>query len=132
MKSLRIGYAGAVILLVIFTSFTMFGCDSLVPANTNAPSYIKDVVAYKEGTDAFYVYVILADANGSMTTADGSLEMRMVATVAGRDVDIYRNTYPILKSHIPPTLVVKLRHLRDLLEIVKPYPHLGSPAISTI
>lgn len=40
-----------------------------------APSYIKDVVSYKEGSDGFVVYFVLADSNGGMTRSAGRAEL---------------------------------------------------------
>lgn len=36
-----------------------------------APSYVKQVTAYKEGSKAFQIYFVLADASGAQTAADG-------------------------------------------------------------
>lgn len=42
--------------------------------NTNPPEYIKQVVAYKEGSDGLMVYVVLADKDGNPTSADALIE----------------------------------------------------------
>jgi hypothetical protein len=34
------------------------------PANTAPPDYVKQVTAYKEGSDGVFVYFILADDRG--------------------------------------------------------------------
>jgi hypothetical protein len=41
-------------------------------SNANAPAYVKDVVGYKEG-DSFQIYFTLADANGNLTSAAGTV-----------------------------------------------------------
>ena len=45
--------------------------------NTNPPSYVKDIVVYKEGYQgdfkSYEVYFVLADDNGQMTTSNGSV-----------------------------------------------------------
>lgn len=40
-------------------------------ANDNPPDRIKEAVAYKQGTDAVIVYVVLVNKNGQPTAADG-------------------------------------------------------------
>jgi len=64
--------------LVAFAVLTVL-LDGL--SNGNPPSYVKDVVAYSEGSDAFMVYFILADSSGNMTTSDGNVELTISETV---------------------------------------------------
>ncbi len=63
-----------ILLLIIFVS----GCDLLL--NDNPPSYIKDVVAYKEGSEGIEIYFILADDSGAMTTSDGTVFLTITET----------------------------------------------------
>jgi hypothetical protein len=39
------------------------------PANTAPSDYVKQVTAYKEGSDGVFVYFILADDRGQMTSS---------------------------------------------------------------
>ena len=48
--------------------------------NDNPPEYIKDIVVYQEGSDAFAMYFVLADFNGAMTTADGDVILTITET----------------------------------------------------
>jgi hypothetical protein len=48
-----------------------------MPLNDAPPEYIKEVVAYKEGDNGIFVYVILADTSGAMTTADGAITLEV-------------------------------------------------------
>jgi len=41
--------------------------------NRQPPEYVKDIVAYKEGSDGLMVYFVLADSTGSMTTCSGTV-----------------------------------------------------------
>jgi hypothetical protein len=56
-------------------SLVLSACSELMPLNDAAPSYVKQVSAYKEGSDGLVVYIVLADSTGAMTTADGTLEL---------------------------------------------------------
>lgn len=62
---------------MVFLLLFVTGCD-LLPLNDSPPSYIKQVTAYKEGSDGFMIYIVLADANGAMTTCDGDLTLEIV------------------------------------------------------
>ena len=53
------------------------GCAQL---NDNPPEYVKDVVAYKEGSEGLMIYFILADASGAMTTSDGKVTLTIYET----------------------------------------------------
>lgn len=61
---------------------------------TTPPTYIKQVVAYKEGERAFTIYFILADQAGQMTTSDGqvTLEIRDDSNV------LYTRTLSIVRK----------------------------------
>ena len=66
----------------LFICFIMFfvlfsGCASL---NDNSPAYVKEVVAYKEGSEGLMIYFILADSSGSMTTSDGYVTLTISET----------------------------------------------------
>lgn len=71
---------------VILLGFLVTGCSknpindkssNNVTLNDNPPSYLKSIVAYKEGYDGIAVYIILADYNGIMTTADGEMKLEI-------------------------------------------------------
>jgi len=76
--------------------------------NQNPPSYIKDVVAYKEGSDGIVVYFVLADSNGQPTTANGKVNIKITETRSEynsrtytsteRIIDIFSNTYNVTTS----------------------------------
>jgi hypothetical protein len=68
-----IGTIGAVVILAAL-SYKTTGGGFLAYA---PPSYIKDTVAYKEGSDGLVVYLILADADGQMTRANGSTTLNI-------------------------------------------------------
>jgi len=46
--------------------------------NSNPPEYVKELVVYKEGSEALMIYFVLADASGVPTTADGELALSIV------------------------------------------------------
>jgi hypothetical protein len=52
--------------------------------NQNPPDYMKDVLAYKEGSDGLVIYFILADSSGQMTTADGLINLIISETKTAR------------------------------------------------
>jgi len=54
------------------------------PVTQPEPSYIKDVVAYKEGTGAMVVYFVLATATGEETRANGSVKLEVYEQVMNR------------------------------------------------
>jgi len=62
------------VIVVLFVTAICL-CLSCERPNKNEPDYIKDVVAYKEGSDGIFIYFILADARGAMTTARGRVEI---------------------------------------------------------
>jgi hypothetical protein len=49
--------------------------------NTNPAEYVKDVVAYNEGSDGIMIYFVLSDANGQMTSAEGVFDLVINQTV---------------------------------------------------
>lgn len=51
-----------------------------VPASSQ-PSYVKDVVALKDGTQAFSVYFVLADKNSAEVAADGDAKIEVLEYV---------------------------------------------------
>lgn len=63
---------------------SVFACVTLLVAgcglNENPPSYIKEVVSYREGIDGMVVYFVLADDNGAETTWDGHVDLRVTET----------------------------------------------------
>ena len=67
------------LLTVITCSVLVAGCS--LP--TSAPTYIKDVVEYEEGTDGIVVYFVLADKNGAETTASGTVYLKIVQEESG-------------------------------------------------
>lgn len=64
--SLRVGFVIGAIATVLLS-----GCG--LSMNTNTPSYVKDVAAYKEGSDGIVVYFVLADRAGQPTAAEGNV-----------------------------------------------------------
>jgi hypothetical protein len=55
----------------------LLSCSQL---NDNPPDYVKEVVAYKEGSEGFMIYFILADASGKMTTSNGNITLTISET----------------------------------------------------
>lgn len=73
----------AAALTALLVAHGLTACDefkALLPVNSSPPEYVKDVVAYKEGSDALMLYIVLADSRGAMTSADGTLEIRIEET----------------------------------------------------
>ena len=62
-------------ILGMMITMNFVGCDDFSPLNTSPPSYIKNVAAYKEGSDGLIVYFVLSDKDGEMTTASGTLKL---------------------------------------------------------
>jgi hypothetical protein len=58
----------------------LLACDRIGPLNSAPPSYIKNVAAYKEGSDGIVLYIVLADSQGAMTIASGKLRVEIVET----------------------------------------------------
>jgi hypothetical protein len=74
--------------------------------NHNLPSYVKTVTAYKEGPDGIVVYFVLADAQGSMTTADGAVHIQVNEKMSdGYESNILDVTYPVRASEFVRTKV---------------------------
>ncbi len=65
------------LVLISLVAMIFTGCFN----NTNPPEYIKDVVAYKEG-DGIVVYFLLSDANGQMTSAEGTYDLVITQKVS--------------------------------------------------
>ncbi len=65
---------------LLFFCFAIVAAVSCSRLNERPPSYIRDVTAYKEGSDGLMVYFVLADANGAMTTSDGTVSLRITQT----------------------------------------------------
>jgi hypothetical protein len=49
--------------------------------NTNPAEYVKDVVAYNEGSDGIVIYFVLSDVNGQMTSSEGVFDLVISKTV---------------------------------------------------
>jgi hypothetical protein len=64
----------------VAASLLLMACSELMPLNNAPPTYIKQVTAYKEGSDGLFIYIILADSSGAMTTASGTLELHISET----------------------------------------------------
>ncbi len=71
------------LVLVLVAAAGLFGgfkgnpLAGIVPQSYNPPSYIKDTVAYKEGSNGLVVYLILSDADGQMTRSSGVTTLKM-------------------------------------------------------
>lgn len=66
--------------------------------NERTPAYIKDMVAYKEG-DGLFVYFILADSSGAMTTSDGKVTLTITWTLHEFvEVELYSKTFTVQKT----------------------------------
>ncbi|MCX6092860.1 MAG: hypothetical protein NTX23_08365 [Candidatus Bipolaricaulota bacterium] len=66
----------ALALVIVYLWNTGFFSGSTTPSVAE-PSYVKDVVAYEEGTDAMYVYFVLADASGTEVRAQGRAKLNV-------------------------------------------------------
>ncbi len=74
--------------------------------NDNPPVYIKQISALKEGSKAFAIYFILADANGVMTTANGSVRLRITqGSIRGSEVELYDRNFSVKKSEFVKTKI---------------------------
>ena len=74
--------------------------------NQNPPSYMKEVVAYKEGSDGLVAYFILADGSGAMTTGNGSVTIKITEeTSTGRERQLYSRTITVSNSNFYKTKV---------------------------
>lgn len=94
-------------LLAAVVSGGLLGCDAVLPLNDRPPSYIKQVTAYKEGSDGVLVYVVLADQSGQMTTSDGELELTISETqskysthsgLTERQLELYSTKHTVSKA----------------------------------
>jgi|WetSurMetagenome_2_1015567.scaffolds.fasta_scaffold00054_21 hypothetical protein len=86
----------------------------MIPLNSAPPSYIKQVTAYKEGSDGLFIYIILADNTGAMTTASGTLALEIIGThhdfslysrMVKQDLTLYSTSIPISNSSFRRTKV---------------------------
>lgn len=59
------------VVVVIIIGYAIWSYISTHKQNEAPPSYIKDVVAYKEGSDGIYIYFVLADDYGAPTSSFG-------------------------------------------------------------
>ena len=87
--------------LLALSLLVLSACDSLVPLNSTTPSYVKQVAAYKEGSEGVAIYIVLADASGAMTTAKGVLtasisetkhDYSLNAGLSQRDIPLFELT----------------------------------------
>lgn len=67
-------------ILLFVSASILAGCNRL---NQNPPKYIKELAVYKEGYNNLVIYFILADESGAMTTADGTVRLKIVDNVEG-------------------------------------------------
>jgi hypothetical protein len=74
--------------------------EATLALNTNPPSYIKDIVAYKEG-DGYVIYLTLADDRGALTSADGQI----TATIRDETWPVWTETYFVRRDHFRVTTV---------------------------
>jgi hypothetical protein len=68
--------------------------------NDNPPAYIKEVVAYKEGSDGLVIYIVLADAAGVPTSAEGYVTVCIFDKVSSpspsrRDCNLFERVSPV-------------------------------------
>jgi hypothetical protein len=90
----------------IATSLLVTGCE-LNAKNSNPPEYVKDVVAYKEGSEGLMIYFVLADASGAPTSTDGEVtvtivEERELGTVKST---LWEMTITVTRSDFQDTMV---------------------------
>ena len=84
--------------------------------NQNPPSYIKQVSAYKEGSDGLVVYFILADSSGAMTTSEGTVIIEISEERSnGNSVILYKKTVPVLLSGFSKTKIGQGSFQRDAI-----------------
>jgi hypothetical protein len=75
------------------------------------PSYVKDVVALKEGSDGLQIYFILADNSGSMISSAGTVRLT-ITNVSTTLLDI---TLPTTTSDFEATEVGRGAYKHDVL-----------------
>jgi hypothetical protein len=83
------------VLILALLPLGIMAIETLLPGwtmarNTNAPASVRDVVAYKEG-NGLILYVTLADSRGTLTSADGVLEV----TIREDGWPVWANTYTV-------------------------------------
>lgn len=99
-------------ILAIFVVFAGVSCG----VNQNPPSYVKDVAAYKEGSDGLVVYFILADSSGSMTTANGSVTIKIIEEIStGRERELYSRTRNVSTTDFHKTKIGRGAFERDAI-----------------
>jgi len=80
----------------------LMGCG----LNQNPPSYIKQVSAYKEGSDGLVIYFILADSSGAMTTSEGTAKIVITEErSSGKDTTLYQKTVTVNLSSFVKTKI---------------------------
>jgi len=111
MKRLKI------IIAIALSCLCLSGCDFLqllTPMNNAPPSYIKKIGSFNEGSDALVVYIVLADKTGAMTTAAGTLDVRIFETMTSYSsskgftsefVPLYKASYTVEISSFQRTKV---------------------------
>ncbi len=77
-------------LIVLGVSALLWGKSCSALANQKQAVYVKDVTAYKEGSGGLMVYFVLADADGAMTTSDGTVTLVITQTRISLDPNNYR------------------------------------------
>jgi len=107
-----VGNLAVVIVVLIMSVMFLSGCAQL---NSNPPEYVKNVAAYKEGSDGLVVYFILADASGAMTTSDGEVTLTIFEThnefsyttyeIINRDEELFMASLNVKKADFYKTKV---------------------------
>lgn len=85
-----------VILLATFGRYFGLSRNSPSVSSSRPPDYVKEVVAYKEGTRAFAIYFILADANGVETSAAGKTTLEITSgsdRLLSFDIDVEESDF---------------------------------------
>jgi hypothetical protein len=84
----------------------LIGCK----INDNPPAYMKEVVAYKEGSDGLVVYMVLADASGAPTAAAGYatvciFDKASSSSPSRRDCNLFERVYPVERTDFRNTTI---------------------------
>ncbi len=64
---------------------TLVACNA--PLNSELPDYLKQLAVYREG-DGIFIYFVLADKAGQMTTCDGDVSIAVRASRYGSDEEL--------------------------------------------
>lgn len=91
------------LIVILLYSVSNVGCSNSLPTAT--PVYIKDVVAYQEGSDGIVVYFVLADRNGEETTASGTVHLKITQDTRSYIYTLYEKTFSVDKSDFHNTTV---------------------------